>query len=79
MRVAQDVFYRALQVRCKGIPNSTMSLTPCTQACPGAKVLYLDITKHNPRKMQEVLDILQEKELHLRTPVEEVEEVASDV
>lgn len=43
------------------------------QACPGAKVLYMDTVRHNPRGLQEVLDVLQEKELHMRAPLEEVE------
>jgi hypothetical protein len=36
-------------------------------------VIYLDAASHNPRRLEDVLDILQEKELHLRTPLEELE------
>jgi hypothetical protein len=49
------------------------------QSCPGAKVLYLDAARHTPRQLQEVLDILQEKELHLRSPLEELELIEAEV
>ena len=49
------------------------------QSCPGAKVLYLDAARHTPRQLQEVLDILQEKELHLRSPLEELELIEAQV
>ena len=35
--------------------------------------MYLDAARHNPRQLEDLLDILQEKELHLRTPLEELE------
>jgi hypothetical protein len=42
------------------------------QNCPGTKSLYLDGPARVPSLFQEALDVLQEKELHLRTPLEEV-------
>ena len=33
----------------------------------------MDAAQHNPRRLEDLLDILQEKELHLRTPLEELE------
>lgn len=43
------------------------------QNCPGVKSIYLDGPSRVPSLFQEAVDILQEKELHLRTPLEEVE------
>ena len=48
------------------------------QNCPGAKCLYLDGTSRLPSMLQEVLDIMQEKELHLRSPLEELELIAEE-
>ncbi|XP_060476513.2 nuclear exosome regulator NRDE2 isoform X1 [Panthera onca] len=42
------------------------------QNCPWAKVLYLDAVEHFPEEMQEVLDLMTEKELRVRLPVEEL-------
>lgn len=49
------------------------------QSCAGVKVLYLDAARHTPRQLQEVLDILQEKELHLRAPLEEIELIEAEL
>jgi tetratricopeptide (TPR) repeat protein len=43
------------------------------QNCPGAKSIYLDGPSRVPSLFQEALDVLQEKGLHLRTPLEEIE------
>lgn len=43
------------------------------QNCPGAKALYLDGASRAPSLLSEVLEIMEEKELHLRTPLEELE------
>eukprot|EP00041_Stephanoeca_diplocostata_P034972 m.1215446 g.1215446 ORF g.1215446 m.1215446 type:complete len:1279 (+) comp24610_c1_seq2:71-3907(+) len=48
------------------------------QNCPGVKVLYLDGTSRVPTVLREVLDIIQEKELHLRAPIEELELLAQE-
>ena len=42
------------------------------QSCPGTKVLYRDAVAILPDTLQQTLDILVEKELHLRAPLEEV-------
>eukprot|EP00053_Salpingoeca_punica_P017051 m.163047 g.163047 ORF g.163047 m.163047 type:complete len:1162 (-) comp17105_c0_seq3:2223-5708(-) len=43
------------------------------QCRPGVKDLYLDAVRLMPGRLQEVVDLLQEKELHLRVPLEELE------
>lgn len=43
------------------------------QNCPGVKSIYLDGPSRVPSLFQEAVDILQEKGLHLRTPLEEIE------
>ncbi|XP_071785785.1 nuclear exosome regulator NRDE2-like [Asterias amurensis] len=43
------------------------------QHCPWAKVLYVDAVRHQPLKLQDCQDLLIEKELHIRAPLEEVE------
>lgn len=48
------------------------------QNCPASKVLYLDGTSRVPTVLREVLDIIQEKELHLRAPIEELEMMAEE-
>ena len=35
-------------------------------------MLYLDAMEHFPEEMQEVLDLMTEKELRVRLPVEEL-------
>ncbi|XP_059229514.1 nuclear exosome regulator NRDE2 isoform X1 [Mustela nigripes] len=42
------------------------------QNCPWAKALYLDAVEHFPEEMQEVLDLMTEKELRVRLPLEEL-------
>eukprot|EP00730_Choanoeca_flexa_P001024 TRINITY_DN10447_c0_g1_i1.p1 TRINITY_DN10447_c0_g1~~TRINITY_DN10447_c0_g1_i1.p1 ORF type:complete len:807 (+),score=108.93 TRINITY_DN10447_c0_g1_i1:86-2422(+) len=56
-----------------GLQSSQDIFYQGVQACPGAKILYMDAASHNPRRLNDLLDILQEKELHLRTPLEELE------
>ncbi|XP_033115800.1 nuclear exosome regulator NRDE2-like [Anneissia japonica] len=43
------------------------------QYCPWAKVLYLDAVRFFPDELETILDILMEKDLHIRVPIEEVE------
>uniref|UniRef100_A0A8C3W8H3 Nuclear exosome regulator NRDE2 n=1 Tax=Catagonus wagneri TaxID=51154 RepID=A0A8C3W8H3_9CETA len=48
------------------------------QNCPWAKVLYLDAVEHFPDEMQEILDLMTEKELRVRLPLEELELLLED-
>ncbi|KAM5337407.1 nuclear exosome regulator NRDE2 [Glossophaga mutica] len=48
------------------------------QNCPWAKVLYMDAVEYFPDEMQEVLDLMTEKELRVRLPVEELELLLED-
>ncbi|KAM3853173.1 nuclear exosome regulator NRDE2 isoform 2-T2 [Vipera latastei] len=43
------------------------------QNCPWAKVLYMDAIEYFPDELQEFLDLMAEKELRLRVPIEELE------
>ncbi|XP_022104815.1 protein NRDE2 homolog [Acanthaster planci] len=43
------------------------------QHCPWAKVLYMDAVRYFPSKLQDYQDLLMEKELRIRAPLEEVE------
>jgi hypothetical protein len=43
------------------------------QCCPWAKVLYMDCVRLVPGMLQEVADLMTEKELRLRTPLEELD------
>ncbi|XP_061853931.1 nuclear exosome regulator NRDE2 isoform X2 [Colius striatus] len=43
------------------------------QNCPWAKVLYLDAVEHFPDDLQETLDLMTEKELRVRVPMEELD------
>ncbi|XP_069714794.1 nuclear exosome regulator NRDE2 [Phaenicophaeus curvirostris] len=43
------------------------------QNCPWAKVLYLDAVEYFPDHLQETLDLMTEKELRVRVPVEELD------
>ncbi|XP_039088458.1 nuclear exosome regulator NRDE2 [Hyaena hyaena] len=48
------------------------------QSCPWAKVLYLDAVEYFPEELQEVLDLMTEKELRVRLPAEELELLLED-
>ncbi|KAM9645428.1 nuclear exosome regulator NRDE2 isoform 1-T1 [Trichechus inunguis] len=48
------------------------------QNCPWAKVLYMDAVEYFPDEMQEFLDLMTEKELRVRLPVEELELLLED-
>ncbi|XP_039739942.1 nuclear exosome regulator NRDE2 [Pteropus medius] len=48
------------------------------QNCPWAKVLYMDAVEYFPGEMQEILDLMTEKELRVRLPVEELELLLED-
>ncbi|KAK2538190.1 Nrde2 [Columba livia] len=43
------------------------------QNCPWAKVLYLDAVEYFPDQLQETLDLMTEKELRVRVPMEELD------
>lgn len=43
------------------------------QCCPWAKVLYLDGVRHFPECLQEVVDMMVEKGIRLRVPLEELQ------
>ncbi|XP_037249686.1 nuclear exosome regulator NRDE2 isoform X1 [Falco biarmicus] len=43
------------------------------QNCPWAKVLYMDAVEYFPDHLQETLDLMTEKELRVRVPVEELD------
>lgn len=43
-----------------------------TQSCPANKSVYLDSVAYLPRKMSEVIDLLKEKQLYIRLPLEEL-------
>uniref|UniRef100_A0A4W3JGF6 NRDE-2, necessary for RNA interference, domain containing n=1 Tax=Callorhinchus milii TaxID=7868 RepID=A0A4W3JGF6_CALMI len=43
------------------------------QACPWAKVLYLDAIEYFPEQLQEIVDLMTEKEIRVRVPIEELE------
>lgn len=48
------------------------------QNCPWAKVLYLDAIEYFPDQLQEILDLMTEKELRVRVPIEELELLLED-
>nr|XP_033808744.1 nuclear exosome regulator NRDE2 isoform X2 [Geotrypetes seraphini] len=48
------------------------------QSCPWAKVLYLDAVEYFPDELQEILDLMTEKELRLRMPLEELDLLLED-
>ncbi|XP_027787305.2 nuclear exosome regulator NRDE2 isoform X1 [Marmota flaviventris] len=48
------------------------------QNCPWAKVLYMDAVEYFPDELQEVLDLMTEKELRVRLPLEELELLLED-
>ncbi|XP_071962858.1 nuclear exosome regulator NRDE2-like isoform X2 [Antedon mediterranea] len=59
---------------CRGDMKKAKSLFfRAIQCCPWAKVLYLDAVRYFPDELQNILDILMEKDLHIRVPIEEVE------
>nr|XP_009688106.1 PREDICTED: protein NRDE2 homolog [Struthio camelus australis] len=43
------------------------------QNCPWAKVLYMDAVEYFPDELQEALDLMTEKELRVRVPMEELD------
>ncbi|XP_029453641.1 protein NRDE2 homolog isoform X2 [Rhinatrema bivittatum] len=48
------------------------------QSCPWAKVLYMDAIDYFPDQLQEILDLMVEKELRVRVPLEELELLLED-
>ncbi|XP_015278744.1 PREDICTED: protein NRDE2 homolog [Gekko japonicus] len=48
------------------------------QNCPWAKVLYMDAIEYFPDMLQEILDLMTEKELRVRVPIEELELLLED-
>eukprot|EP00048_Salpingoeca_helianthica_P004045 m.73175 g.73175 ORF g.73175 m.73175 type:complete len:1053 (+) comp13027_c0_seq1:17-3175(+) len=47
-------------------------LNRALEAFPSAKILYIDAARSQPAELQKMVDLIQEKELHLRTPLEEL-------
>jgi tetratricopeptide (TPR) repeat protein len=43
------------------------------QYCPGAKVVYWDTVRHFPTELGRVLEVMEERELRIRAPLEEVQ------
>ena len=48
------------------------------QTHPAAKIIYLDGVRACPELLQEMIDLLQEKQLHLRTMLDEIPEDECD-
>uniref|UniRef100_A0A8C8RWC3 NRDE-2, necessary for RNA interference, domain containing n=1 Tax=Pelusios castaneus TaxID=367368 RepID=A0A8C8RWC3_9SAUR len=48
------------------------------QNCPWAKALYMDAVDYFPDQLQETLDLMVEKELRVRVPIEELELLLED-
>nr|XP_056707814.1 nuclear exosome regulator NRDE2 [Euleptes europaea] len=48
------------------------------QNCPWTKVLYMDAIEYFPDMLQEILDLMAEKELRVRVPIEELELLLED-
>ncbi|XP_043929557.1 nuclear exosome regulator NRDE2 [Protopterus annectens] len=48
------------------------------QACPWVKALYMDAAEYFPDQLQEFLDLMTEKELRVRIPLEELEILLED-
>ncbi|XP_069772005.1 nuclear exosome regulator NRDE2 isoform X2 [Narcine bancroftii] len=48
------------------------------QHCPWAKVLYLDAVRLLPGQLQEIIDLMTEKEIRIRVPMEELEILIED-
>ncbi|XP_055496192.1 nuclear exosome regulator NRDE2 [Leucoraja erinacea] len=48
------------------------------QHCPWAKVLYLDAVRLLPERLQEITDLMTEKEIRLRLPLEELDILVED-
>ncbi|XP_066484420.1 nuclear exosome regulator NRDE2 isoform X2 [Tiliqua scincoides] len=48
------------------------------QNCPWTKVLYMDAIGYFPDELQEILDLMTEKELRVRVPIEELELLLED-
>ncbi|KAJ6661852.1 hypothetical protein lerEdw1_013023 [Lerista edwardsae] len=48
------------------------------QNCPWTKVLYMDAVGYFPDELQDILDLMTEKELRVRVPIEELELLLED-
>ncbi|XP_068110673.1 nuclear exosome regulator NRDE2 [Hyperolius riggenbachi] len=48
------------------------------QNCPWAKVLYMDAAEYFPDQLQEIVDLMTEKELRVRLPLEELDLLLED-
>ncbi|XP_078263361.1 nuclear exosome regulator NRDE2 [Rhinoraja longicauda] len=48
------------------------------QNCPWAKVLYLDAVRLLPERLQEITDLMTEKDIRLRLPLEELDILLED-
>ncbi|XP_065883465.1 nuclear exosome regulator NRDE2-like isoform X2 [Dysidea avara] len=83
----RSLFYRASQApngRCcvllwrlymfeHGDETSTSAVFyQAIRLCPGVKVLYLDAVRYLPTELTKITEIMEEKELRIRAPVDEV-------
>ncbi|XP_077123740.1 nuclear exosome regulator NRDE2 isoform X1 [Ranitomeya variabilis] len=48
------------------------------QSCPWAKALYLDAVEYFPDRLQEIIDLMTEKDLRVRLPLEELDLLLED-
>uniref|UniRef100_A0A8C5R346 NRDE-2, necessary for RNA interference, domain containing n=1 Tax=Leptobrachium leishanense TaxID=445787 RepID=A0A8C5R346_9ANUR len=48
------------------------------QTCPWVKVLYMDAVEYFPDQLQETIDLMTEKELRVRVPLEELDLLLED-
>nr|XP_020663249.1 protein NRDE2 homolog [Pogona vitticeps] len=48
------------------------------QNCPWTKVLYMDAIEYFPDELQDLIDLMTEKELRIRLPIEELELLLED-
>ncbi len=62
-----------MQVRNGKLKNAKAIFYRAAQQCPWAKSLYIDAVEYFPDDLQELIDLMTEKEIRLRTPIEEVD------
>ncbi|XP_038072290.1 nuclear exosome regulator NRDE2-like isoform X2 [Patiria miniata] len=65
--------YMQFEVQQGNLKRAESIFYSALQHCPWAKVLYMDAVRYFPTKLQDCQDLLMEKELRIRAPLEEVE------
>ena len=65
--------YLRFEINCKNLPKAKSVLYRALQNCPFSKVLFMDGIQYFGQKLQELTDIMTEKELRVRTPLEEID------